>query len=132
VDMLLRVAVLTGDQQYSRLATPILRSMREFMTGVPMGCAHWLSVLDFYLSTAKEVAIVGPRDDEATEALLAVVQGRYMSNRVLLGTILINLPSRASLSSKGKAYSAVSALPTSASSTPASSRLPRPRRWQSS
>jgi uncharacterized protein YyaL (SSP411 family) len=84
-DVLLRLAVLTGDQQYSRLTTPILRSMRELMTGAPMGCAHWLSVLDFYLSTPREVAIVGPRDDGATEALLAVVHGRYMPNRVLAG-----------------------------------------------
>jgi uncharacterized protein YyaL (SSP411 family) len=83
--VLLRLAILTGDQQYSRLATPILRSMRELMTGASMGCAHWLSALDFYLSTPKEVAIVGPRDDVATEALLAVVHGRYLPNRVLVG-----------------------------------------------
>jgi uncharacterized protein YyaL (SSP411 family) len=84
-DVLLRLGVLTGDQEYARLATTTLRSMRELMASTPTGCAHWLSGLDSHLSTPKEVAIVGPRDDGATEALLAVIYGRYLPNRVLVG-----------------------------------------------
>jgi uncharacterized protein YyaL (SSP411 family) len=83
--VLLRMTVLTGDSEYARLATTTLRSMRELMAKAPGGCAHWLCALDFYLSTPKEIAIVGNRDDPATGALLTVIHGRYLPNKVLVG-----------------------------------------------
>ncbi|MFQ6019241.1 MAG: thioredoxin domain-containing protein [Dehalococcoidia bacterium] len=84
-DVLLRLAVLTGEPEHSRLASTALRSMRELLTRGPLNFTHWLAALDFYLSEPKEIAIIGQREDAATQALLAVVYGRYLPNRVLAG-----------------------------------------------
>ena len=84
-DVLLRLAVITGDAELRRRALAALRSVREVMTKFPTGAGHWLCALDFYLSNAKEVAIVGDHDDPDTQALAAEVYRRYLPNRVLLG-----------------------------------------------
>jgi uncharacterized protein YyaL (SSP411 family) len=82
---LLRLAVFTGKDEYERHAVDSLRSVRDFVGRMPSGFAHWLAALDFYLSTPKEIAVIGPSDDPATKALLAVIRERYLPNRVIAG-----------------------------------------------
>jgi hypothetical protein len=84
-DVILRLSVISGEAEYSRLSTRALRSMQEPMALTPSAYTHWLAALDFYLSNAKEIAVLGPRDDSATEALLAEIYGRYLPNKVLVG-----------------------------------------------
>lgn len=55
------------------------------MGRAPAGTGRWIAALDFYLSTPKEVAVIGPPDDPATSALLREVNRRYLPNRVLAG-----------------------------------------------
>ena len=50
-DVLLRLAVLTGNTEYRNRAATMLRSLRMVMSRAPMGFGHWLCALDFYLST---------------------------------------------------------------------------------
>ena len=85
VDVLLRLAVITGDGDLERRASGALRSMRQLMMTFPTAAGHWLGALDFYLSKPKEVVVVGERDDAGTDALLAEIHRNYMPNRVLLG-----------------------------------------------
>ncbi len=85
VNLLLRLSVLTGDSKYSHLAATVLRSVRQFLGRAPMGMGHWLCALDYYLSSPKEIAIVGDRSDTATQALLDQVYGSYLPNVVLAG-----------------------------------------------
>ncbi len=84
-DMLLRLSVVTGNEDYAAKAVAPLRSLAELMGRAPAGTGRWLAALDFYLSTPKEVAVVGPADDPATAALLREINGRYLANRVLVG-----------------------------------------------
>ena len=84
-DVLLRLAVIAGELEHRRLAVTALRSMRELMARFPTGAGHWLSALDFYLSTAKEVVIVGDRDESDTQDLLSEVYRHHLPNRVLVG-----------------------------------------------
>ena len=84
-DVLLRLAVITGDPEYERRAVTAIRSARELMARFPTGAGHWLCALDFYLSTAKEVAIVGDRAEPDTQSLAAEVFRRFLPNRVLVG-----------------------------------------------
>ena len=84
-DILLRLAVLTGNTEYRNRAVTMLRSVRMLMSRAPMGFGHWLCALDFYLSTPKEIAVVGPPEDPGTRALLDEVFGRYIPNRVVTG-----------------------------------------------
>jgi uncharacterized protein YyaL (SSP411 family) len=94
--VLLRLAVYTGDAEMHRLATESLRSARELMVRVPAGAGHWLSALDFYLGTTREVVIAGEPDDDATQALLREVYRHYLPNRVVMGVsgneVLVELP----------------------------------------
>ena len=86
-DVLLRLAVITGDSEHQRRAVTSLRSVRELMSRFPTGAGHWLGALDFYLSTPKEIAIVGGAGDAETNALLSEVSRRYLPNRVLVGSV---------------------------------------------
>ena len=84
-DLLLRLSVVTGNEDYAAKSVAPLRSLAELMGRAPAGTGRWIAALDFYLSTPKEVAVVGPSDDPATAELLRQVNGRYIANRVLVG-----------------------------------------------
>ncbi len=84
-DVLLRLAVITGDRDLEGPALATLRSAREMMTKVPAGSGHYLSALDFYLSTAKEIVIVGNLGQPDTNALTAQVHRDFIPNRVFIG-----------------------------------------------
>ena len=55
------------------------------MARVPLGFSHWLGALDFYLSTPKEIAVIGARNIPATQALLNEIYSRYLPNKVVTG-----------------------------------------------
>ena len=84
-DMLLRLSVVTGNEEYATKAISPLRSLAELMGRAPAGTGRWIAALDFYLSTPKEVAVIGPQEDPSTVALLREVNGRYLPNRVVVG-----------------------------------------------
>ena len=82
-EVLLRLAMLTGEPEYERLAASALRLVRDAMGEAPTGFGHALSALDLYLGPGREVAIAGDPDDERTRALAAEVGGAYRPNAVL-------------------------------------------------
>ena len=84
-DVLLRLAVITGKDDYAAKGAAPLRGLAELMGRAPAGTGRWLAALDFYLSAPVEVAVVGPRDAPETAALLREVHGRYLPNRALVG-----------------------------------------------
>ena len=84
-DVLLRLAVITGDSELRRRAAESLRSVRELMSRVPAGAGHWLGALDLYLSSPREIALIGEPAAEATRALAAEVYREYIPNRVFVG-----------------------------------------------
>ncbi len=85
VDVLLRLAVITGDGDMERRASVALRGVRQLMMTFPTAAGTWLGALDFYLSRTKEIVIVGERGDADTGALLTEVHKNFLPNRVLLG-----------------------------------------------
>ena len=85
-DVLLRLALITGNQEYSIKGAKPMRALNELMSRAPAGTGHWLAALDFYVSIPKEIAIVGPRGDPATQNLLDTIFSRYLPNKVVVGT----------------------------------------------
>jgi len=85
-EVLLKLAVITGNDDYATRAAAPLRSLVQLMGRAPGGTGHWLAVLDFYVSMPKEIAIVGAGDDPATRALLDTVFQRYLPNKVVVGS----------------------------------------------
>ena len=85
-DVLLRLALLTGNEEYRNLGATALRSMGPMLSQYPNGMGRWLATLDFYLAEPKEIAIVGPMNSPDVKAMLEVVHRQYLPNRVLAAT----------------------------------------------
>ncbi len=80
--VLLRLAVLTGKDQYRNVAMAVFREAADAARRYPSGFGYLLSAIDFLLSTPKEVAIVG-RDNTDIQPLLQEVWRRYLPNKVV-------------------------------------------------
>jgi uncharacterized protein YyaL (SSP411 family) len=85
-DLLLRLAVLTENDNYRRKAVTIFRLVRDAVGRYPSAFGYTLGALDFHLSTPKEIVIVGDADDDATGSLLREVWSRYIPHKVVAQT----------------------------------------------
>ena len=84
-DVLLRLAVVTGNDDYSAKGATPLRALQQLLGRAPAATGHWLGALDFYVALPKEIVIVGPAENPETAAMLAAVGARYLPNRVVVG-----------------------------------------------
>jgi len=80
---LLRLSVLTGNENYRRLATTVLRLLADQIGRYPSAFGFALSALDFYLDVPLEIALVGDPTDSRLSELLRVVWQAYVPNRVV-------------------------------------------------
>jgi uncharacterized protein YyaL (SSP411 family) len=80
---LLRLALLTANEDYRRRATTILRLIANQIQRYPSAFGFSLTALDFYLDSPLEVAIVGKRSDERITELVGAFWGQFLPNRVL-------------------------------------------------
>jgi uncharacterized protein YyaL (SSP411 family) len=78
-----KLAVLTGNQQYQRYATTIYRLVSDQIRRYPSAFGWALCGLDFHLSGAKEVVIVGPESGPAVEEFVKTAWRCYLPNRVI-------------------------------------------------
>jgi len=81
-EALLRLSVLTGNEDYRRKAVNVLRLIRDAVERYPSAFGYALGALDFYLGKPKEVVVVG--DETQARALLREVWGRYLPNKVVV------------------------------------------------
>jgi uncharacterized protein len=81
---LLRLAALTGEQDYERHALGVLRLLHELAPRHPAAFGHLLQAIDFYVSPTREVAIVGPAGSARRE-LERVVRRQPRTKLVLAG-----------------------------------------------
>lgn len=82
-ELLLRLALLTENQDYQRKATTIFRLLREQMVRYPSAFGYLLGALDFYLSAPKEIVLIGETEAEDLRELLREVWKPYLPNKVL-------------------------------------------------
>ncbi len=76
----LRLSAYTGDSRYYDAARGILRLLVNAMHQYPQAFAEALNALDMMVRGLKEVALVGPLDDPATQHLLDVIRQPYRPN----------------------------------------------------
>jgi uncharacterized protein YyaL (SSP411 family) len=88
-DVLLRLSVLTGEEDLQRKGVDTIRSVAPLMGRYPSGFGRFLGALDFHLGSPVEVAIVWPDASAPAdrEGLLGEVFRRYLPNRVVTGTV---------------------------------------------
>jgi len=77
--VLLRLGRIYGDDELERRAVGVLRLLGESLGRGPTEFAWSLNALDLYLSTPREIAVVGPADSEVARAALE----RYDPNAVV-------------------------------------------------
>jgi uncharacterized protein YyaL (SSP411 family) len=82
-DVLSRLAALTGEREYEKLAEDILAVRSTTLAQHPLASGHLLSVLNFYLSSPEEIAIVGHPAADDSRDLLEVVYGQYRPSKVV-------------------------------------------------
>jgi uncharacterized protein len=82
--VLLRLFSFTREQQYYDRAEHLFRVFRSVMGHNAYGSSAMLCSLDWYLTTPKEIVVLGTRGDARTESLLSTVHQRYLPNRTVL------------------------------------------------
>jgi len=81
--VLLRLGAFTGEASYRERADNYLQHLADIMVQHPQAFGHALCALDFSLSAAKEIALVGDLKFPATQALLQTVNATYLPASVL-------------------------------------------------
>lgn len=82
-DVLLKLAVLTGDESYRDYATSLFSLMGNFMRRYPQAFGRALSAFDFYLNVPTEIVVIGENNHERA-ALLRQIWKRYIPNKVVV------------------------------------------------
>jgi uncharacterized protein YyaL (SSP411 family) len=83
-DALLRLSLLTANEDYRRRATTIFRVTLDAITRYPSAFGRLLGALHFHLSAPKEIVIVSGPDAKDAEPLLREVWGRYIPDKVVV------------------------------------------------
>ncbi len=82
-ELLLRLAKLTGNDDYRSEAVRVFQIMAAAMAQQPTGFGRMLTALDDLLSPSQEVAVVGSLTDARTQLLLEEVRRHYLPHTVL-------------------------------------------------
>jgi uncharacterized protein len=81
IGLLLRLSLITGNEDYQRKAVIILWLIRDAITRYPSAFGQALAALDLYLSRPKEIVIVG---QDETNDLAREVWKHYLPNKVVV------------------------------------------------
>jgi uncharacterized protein len=82
---LLRLGALTGEARYTEQAEGVFRLLVRAARRHPQALAHLLEALNFHVSGAREVAVVGPEGGDGLAELAGVVRRRFRPTVVLAG-----------------------------------------------
>ncbi|MGD2068649.1 MAG: thioredoxin domain-containing protein [Gemmatimonadota bacterium] len=85
IELCLRAGHLLGDEEMTARGRRALRAEAGAMGRYPSAFGRMLSLVQGELELPVELALVGPPDDPATRALLAVVLRRYVPGRTVTG-----------------------------------------------
>ena len=87
VEVLLRLAALTGDERYERHALSALRPMADLLGRHPTAFGRFLCALDFHVGPRAEVVLVAPRRLDEIAELADEVFRRFLPNLVAAGMV---------------------------------------------
>ncbi len=82
-EALLRLSLLTGDDDFGRRASQILEQYGAFAAEQPNGFGRMLCAYDFAMGDVHEIAVVGAQDRPETQELLGILRGHYLPWKVV-------------------------------------------------
>ncbi len=85
IDVLLRLAAVTGKDEYEERATICLRTLTPFVEDAPTAFGRLLAALEFYLARSQELAVIHPNNPLEARAIIDPVRLLYAPNLVLVG-----------------------------------------------
>jgi uncharacterized protein YyaL (SSP411 family) len=92
-DVLLRLALLFGEELYAEAATRTIAAVSPLAEKYPSGFGFLLGVAEWRAGQPKEIAITGAANDPTFRALRKVVGEEFLPHRVLVaGTTSADLP----------------------------------------
>ena len=108
-EVLLRLSLITGSEDYKRYAVTVFRLTATSAQRYPAGFGRLLCALDFFLTTPKEIALIGTKGAPDFEALKHEVWKVYLPNKVVVegdgsGSDSPLLQGRGTLGSAATAY----------------------------
>ena len=86
-ELLTRAGAVFDDDRYRSSAALIVERESAMLARFGPAFGRMLSVLDGTLAAPVEVAIVGARDDESTQALVRAAHGRFVRNLTVVGRL---------------------------------------------
>ncbi len=84
IEVLTRLSILNGNEDYRRRATTVFRLVRDQMAAYPSAFGYALGALDLYLSNPKEIVMVSVGDSTDAHLLAREVWRRYIPNKVVV------------------------------------------------
>jgi hypothetical protein len=87
IEVLLRLAELTGEGEYEQRALAALRPMADLMARHPTAFGRFLCALDFNIGPRVELALVAPRALDEVMPLAREAFGRYLPNLVAAASV---------------------------------------------
>ncbi|MCS6800762.1 MAG: thioredoxin domain-containing protein [Chloroflexota bacterium] len=83
VDALARLALHTGNEEYERRATTVLRSFVLYLERAPSAFGRLLAALDFAVSEPLEIVLAGDLGSSEAHELLRRVRRPYLPNKIV-------------------------------------------------
>ncbi|MDV2496316.1 MAG: thioredoxin domain-containing protein [bacterium] len=80
---LLKLHDLTFHRPYREKAKALLVANSRRLVRAPWAYAQTLIALDYYLDRSKEIAVIGPAEDDQTHTLVAWLWGSFLPNKTL-------------------------------------------------
>ena len=84
--VLQRLAILTENEEYRKLAFAVLNQIADSARKYPSGFGYALSAVDFLLATPKEIAVIAP-DQGSLNLFLSDIWGKYLPNKVVAAQV---------------------------------------------
>lgn len=83
-EVLLKLSILIDNDSYKRIAVTIFRLLADSIRRYGSAFGRLMSVIDFHLSTPKEIVIIGDKDSDDTKELLRTVWFNYIPNKIVV------------------------------------------------
>jgi uncharacterized protein YyaL (SSP411 family) len=83
-EVLLRLGLLTGEDDYIRRAVTVFRLVAKSVQSYPSAFGRVLCALDFHLSATREIVILGEKDSADTKALRMEVWKTFLPNKIVV------------------------------------------------
>lgn len=83
VHALIRLARLSGEPEYERVAGRVMEGMGRLAAEIPQGFGNLLCAIEHHLAPPSEVALVGGAGDADTRALLATLRSSFLPHTTL-------------------------------------------------